>query len=71
MFGVRAVIEVARPRNVTLEQTYGISAFARFRGYFNALVQMFTVLGFSVRREIAVVSVGTYYPFYHFRGNIE
>jgi DNA (cytosine-5)-methyltransferase 1 len=49
LFGVRSVIEVARSRVVTLEQTYGISAFARFRVYFNALVQTFTALGFSVR----------------------
>ena len=51
LFGVQSVIEVARPRVVTLEQTYGIVG-ARFRVFFNALVQMFTVLGFSVRWAI-------------------
>jgi DNA (cytosine-5)-methyltransferase 1 len=48
LFAVRSVIEVAKPRVVTLEQTFGITG-VRFRGFFNALVQMFTVLGFSVR----------------------
>jgi len=48
LFAVRSVVEVARPRVVTLEQTFGIVG-VRFRGFFNALVQMFTGLGFSVR----------------------
>ncbi|CZR51525.1 uncharacterized protein PAC_01402 [Phialocephala subalpina] len=48
LFAVQSVIEVARPRVVTLEQTFGI-VNERFRWFFNALVQMFTMHEFSVR----------------------
>ena len=48
LFAVGDVVKVAKPRIVTLEQTFGIVA-VRFRKYFNSLVQMFTALGFSVR----------------------
>ena len=48
LFAVGDVIRVAKPRIVTLEQTFGIVA-VRFRKYFNSLIQMFTALGFSVR----------------------
>ncbi|KAF8859361.1 S-adenosyl-L-methionine-dependent methyltransferase [Acephala macrosclerotiorum] len=48
LFAVQSVIEVARPRVVTLEQTFGIVS-ERFRWFFNALVQMFTSHEFSVR----------------------
>ncbi|TVY81929.1 Modification methylase HphIA [Lachnellula suecica] len=55
LFAVRAVIEVARPRVVTLEQTFGIAAL-RFRFYFNALIQMFTALDFSIRWVVVPLS---------------
>jgi hypothetical protein len=48
LFAVQAVIEVAKARIVTLEQTFGIT-HPRFRFYFNALIQMFTAHDFSVR----------------------
>jgi DNA (cytosine-5)-methyltransferase 1 len=48
LFAVGDVVKVAKPRIVTLEQTFGIVA-VRFRKYFNSLIQMFTALGFSVR----------------------
>jgi DNA (cytosine-5)-methyltransferase 1 len=48
LYAVGPVIQVAKPRIVTLEQTFGIVA-VRFRKYFNSLIQMFTALGFSVR----------------------
>ncbi|EKD14577.1 uncharacterized protein L3040_000099 [Drepanopeziza brunnea f. sp. 'multigermtubi'] len=51
LFAVQEVIEVARARIVTLEQTFGI-ACSRFRFYFNALIQMFTTHDFSVRWAI-------------------
>ena len=51
LFAVQAVIEVAKPRVVTLEQTFGIT-WPRFRFYFNALIQMFTTHDFSVRWAI-------------------
>lgn len=51
LFAVQSVIEVSRPRVVTLEQTFGIMC-PKFRFYFNALIQMFTVHDFSVRWAI-------------------
>lgn len=51
LYAVGPVIKVAKPRVVTLEQTFGIAA-ARFRKYFNSLIQMFTALSFSVRWAI-------------------
>ena len=51
LYAVGPVIKVAKPRVVTLEQTFGIVA-ARFRKYFNSLIQMFTALSFSVRWAI-------------------
>jgi DNA (cytosine-5)-methyltransferase 1 len=51
LFAVQEVIEVARPRIVTLEQTFGIVS-VRFRYYFAALIQMFTSHDFSVRWAI-------------------
>ncbi|KUJ23559.1 S-adenosyl-L-methionine-dependent methyltransferase [Mollisia scopiformis] len=48
LFAVQSVIEAARPRVVTLEQTFGI-VNERFRWFFNALIQMFTSHEFSVR----------------------
>ncbi|KAF5873123.1 putative c-5 cytosine methyltransferase protein [Botrytis fragariae] len=51
LFAVAAVIKVAKPRIVTLEQTFGI-LYPRFRGYFSSLVCMFTSCGFSLRWAI-------------------
>ncbi|TEY84248.1 hypothetical protein BOTCAL_0018g00250 [Botryotinia calthae] len=51
LFAVAAVIKVAKPRVVTLEQTFGI-LYPRFRGYFSSLICMFTSCGFSLRWAI-------------------
>ncbi|QSZ36683.1 hypothetical protein DSL72_006564 [Monilinia vaccinii-corymbosi] len=51
LFAVAAVIKVAKPRVVTLEQTFGI-LYPRFRGYFHSLICMFTSCGFSLRWAI-------------------
>ena len=51
LYAVDAVIKVAKPRVVTLEQTFGLVA-VRHRKYFNSLIHMFTSLGFSVRWSI-------------------
>ncbi|TGO24420.1 hypothetical protein BPAE_0103g00210 [Botrytis paeoniae] len=51
LFAVAAVIKVAKPRVVTLEQTFGI-LYPRFRGYFSSLICMFTSSGFSLRWAI-------------------
>ncbi|RDW79907.1 hypothetical protein BP6252_04545 [Coleophoma cylindrospora] len=51
LFAVMAIIMAVRPRIVTLEQTFGI-CMVRFQQYFNALIQQFTSLNFSVRWAI-------------------
>jgi DNA (cytosine-5)-methyltransferase 1 len=48
LYAVLEVVKVAKPRVVTLEQTFGLLA-ARFRWYFASLIHMFTALQFSVR----------------------
>lgn len=48
LFAVLECIKVARPRVVTLEQTFGIMC-SRFRWFFNSLINMFTSQDFSVR----------------------
>lgn len=63
LYAVGAVVKVAKPRVVTLEQTFGLVA-ARFRQYFNSLIQMFTSLSFSVRWAIVPLAqwVGSSHP---------
>ncbi len=63
LFAVQAVIEVTKPRIVTLEQTFGIT-HPRFRFYFNALIQMFTSHDFSIRW--AVVPLAQWVRFWPF-----
>lgn len=55
LFAVGAIIEVGKPRVVTLEQTFGLR-LPKFRQYFAALVHMFTSLNFSVRWAIVPLS---------------
>ncbi|KAL8931315.1 MAG: hypothetical protein Q9211_007058 [Gyalolechia sp. 1 TL-2023] len=49
LFAVGELLKKSRPRVVTLEQTFGIVLRARHQGYLNALVQIFTSHGFSIR----------------------
>ncbi|KAL8932817.1 MAG: hypothetical protein Q9216_006657 [Gyalolechia sp. 2 TL-2023] len=49
LFAVGELLKKSRPRVVTLEQTFGIVLRARHQGYLNALVQIFTCHGFSIR----------------------
>ncbi|KAL8947224.1 MAG: hypothetical protein Q9222_006472 [Ikaeria aurantiellina] len=49
LFAVGDILEKSRPRVVTLEQTFGLVLRARHQGYFNALIQIFTSHGFSIR----------------------
>jgi DNA (cytosine-5)-methyltransferase 1 len=51
LYAVDAVIKVAKPRVVTLEQTFGLVA-VKHRKYFNSLIHMFTSIGFSIRWAI-------------------
>jgi DNA (cytosine-5)-methyltransferase 1 len=48
LFACGDLIDVSRPRIVTLEQTFGI-LFKKFERYFNSLVRMFTDRGYSIR----------------------
>ncbi|KAG7008526.1 hypothetical protein G7Y79_00005g016670 [Physcia stellaris] len=50
LFAISECIKKARPRVVTLEQTSGL--LRRHEIYFNAVVLMFTALGFSIRWRI-------------------
>ncbi|KAL8799695.1 MAG: hypothetical protein Q9182_005704 [Xanthomendoza sp. 2 TL-2023] len=49
LFAVGELLRKSRPRMVTLEQTFGIVLRARHQGYLNALIQVFTSHGFSIR----------------------
>ncbi|KAL8728720.1 MAG: hypothetical protein Q9166_005207 [cf. Caloplaca sp. 2 TL-2023] len=49
LFAVGELLKKSKPRVVTLEQTFGIVLRARHQGYLNALVQVFTSHGFSIR----------------------
>ena len=60
LFAVLAVVTVAKPRVVTLEQTFGI-LYPKFRYYFNALVHMFTTLNFSLRWAVQPLAQWVYF----------
>lgn len=62
LFACGGLIDVAKPRIVTLEQTFGIVLLPRFSAYFNSLIQMFTDRGFSLRWKVAQLQnwVGPY-----------
>ncbi|KAL8871802.1 MAG: hypothetical protein Q9174_002440 [Haloplaca sp. 1 TL-2023] len=49
LFAVGELLAKSKPRVVTLEQTFGIVMRAKHQGYLNALVQVFTSRGFSIR----------------------
>ncbi|TEY54136.1 hypothetical protein BOTCAL_0242g00060 [Botryotinia calthae] len=51
LFGVMAAIEKARPRIVTLEQTFGI-LHQKHKDAFNGLIACFTSLGFDVSWKV-------------------
>jgi DNA (cytosine-5)-methyltransferase 1 len=51
LFAVQEVIKKARPRIVTLEQTFGI-LHDHFQFAFNSLIRMFTDNGFSVQWQV-------------------
>jgi DNA (cytosine-5)-methyltransferase 1 len=52
LFACGEIIDVIKPRIVTLEQTAGIVR-PKHRPYFNALIHMFTRLNFSIRWQVA------------------
>ena len=62
LFAVQHVVAHAKPRVVTLEQTFGIAS-AKFRFYLNSLIQMFTVHDFSLRWAIVPLAQWVCSPF--------
>lgn len=62
LFAVMEVIQVSKPRIVTLEQTFGI-CHPRFMFYFNALIHMFTAQDFSIRWAIVPLAQWVCCPF--------
>lgn len=49
LFAVGELLKKSKPRVITLEQTFGIVLRAKHQGYLNALIQVFTSNGFSIR----------------------
>ncbi|KAL8986771.1 MAG: hypothetical protein Q9177_003966, partial [Variospora cf. flavescens] len=49
LFAIGEILQKSKPRVVTLEQTSGIVFRERHQGYLNALIQIFTSHGFSIR----------------------
>ena len=49
---VEEIIRKVRPRIVTIEEVFGLTAQVSKVGWFNALIQVFTKLGFSVRWKV-------------------
>lgn len=52
LFGCSTLIDVVRPRIVTLEQTYGIAWTSKHQDYYRALIAIFTHLNYSVRWKV-------------------
>ena len=52
LFAIGALIKKAKPRVVTLEETAGIVRIGSHKDYFNAMINMFTTQGFSVRCKV-------------------
>ena len=52
LFAIEALLKKAKPRIVTLEQTAGLVRIGLHKDYFNAVINMFTSQGFSVRWKV-------------------
>lgn len=52
LFAIPGLLQIAKPRVVTLEQTSGIVGQQKNQWYFNAVIQMFTAQGFSIRWRV-------------------
>lgn len=51
LFACGQLLQEVKPRIVTLEQTFGINHL-EFKRWFNALINMFTTNGYSLRWKI-------------------
>ena len=54
LFAIEALLKKAKPRIVTLEQTAGLVRIGLHKDYFNAVINMFTSQGFSVRWKVLI-----------------
>ena len=52
LFAIEALLKKTKPRVVTLEETAGLVKIRLHREYFNAVINMFTSQGFSVRSKV-------------------
>ena len=52
LFAIEALLKKTKPRVVTLEETAGLVKIGLHREYFNAVINMFTSQGFSVRWKV-------------------
>ena len=52
LFAIEGLLKKAKPRVVTLEETAGIVRILSHQDYFNAVINMFTSQGFSVRCKV-------------------
>ena len=52
LFAIEGLLKKAKPRVVTLEETAGIVRIDSHKDYFNAVINMFTSQGFSVRCKV-------------------
>ena len=52
LFAIEALLRKTKPRVVTLEETAGLVRIGLHREYFNAVINMFTSQGFSVRCKV-------------------
>ena len=52
LFAIEGLLKKAKPRVVTLEETAGIVRIGSHKDYFNAVINMFTSQGFSVRCKV-------------------
>ena len=52
LFAIEALLKKAKPRVVTLEETAGLVRIGLHKDFFNAVINMFTSQGFSVRWKV-------------------
>jgi DNA (cytosine-5)-methyltransferase 1 len=84
LFACEEVLKKARPRIVTLEQTFGI-LHPKFSHAFNALIQTFTFYGYSIswqlvelqrwglpqrRHRLIILAAGYVFPYFHLQSHI-
>ncbi|KAL6716754.1 hypothetical protein ACLMJK_006322 [Lecanora helva] len=51
-FAIEELLKKTKPRIVTLEETYGLTAMVKHQAWFRAMIQVFAKLGFSVRWKV-------------------